>query len=292
MTDKTIIQLTELAEVDLNLNDVIAIADVSASITYKIRLQRLIAKLLGGGILSSLGDVNATHSAGNVIFSDGDSWESSDRLAILLGSLSGQSGKVIAVKATEDGFELITPSGGGGGSVTLGKAYIGNWSASAMKPTTSNGAGEPSFDEVGTNKVMVGYMPFDAATVEYAQFSFKSPSVLNETEGYFAIFEWKEAIGATTHDCVWKIEMQAQSDADAIDVAWGTGVTVIDTGSSGTRRFTAETTKITPAGSWATGDEIIARVSRLATDGSDTLDVDAQLISVTLFAIQDSLVEA
>jgi hypothetical protein len=173
----------------------------------------------------------------------------------------------------------------------LGKAYIGYWPASAMKPSKTTGSAPVAYDESTTNKVMVGYLAFDAAAIEYAQFSFKAPVGLDESAGFTAIFEWMEAASATSHDCVWQIEMQAQGDADTVDSAWGTAVTVTDTGASGTRHITAETGIITAGGTWAAGDEIIVRVSRLATNVSDTLNVDAKLIGVTLFATQLSLTE-
>ena len=177
-------------------------------------------------------------------------------------------------------------------STVLGKVYLGYWPAAAIKPRASNGCAGLAWDESTTNKVMTGYLAFDAAAVEYASFSFKAPTGLDESAGFTAKFEWVEAASATSHDCVWSVEIQAQGDGDTIDSAFGTAVTVTDTGSSGTRRVTSETSTITPGGTWTAGDEIIVRVSRLATSGSDTLDVDAKLIGVTLLATQDSLLEA
>jgi len=171
-----------------------------------------------------------------------------------------------------------------------GKTYLGFWPAAAIKPSTTNGAAALAFAETTTNDVMYGYLAFDAAAVEYAQFSFKSPRSLEE-DGLTAFFEWTEAAGAATHDCVWQIEVQAQGDGDTLDSAWGKAETVVDTGSSGTRRFSSETLPITPGGSWSAGDEIIVRVSRLATSSNDTLNVDAYLIGVTLLGINSSFVE-
>lgn len=176
--------------------------------------------------------------------------------------------------------------------LAVGKTYLGYIAAGGIKPSTTSGCAALAWSESTTNDVMVGSLAFDAAAIEYAQFSFKAPALLNEASGFTAIFEWTEAASATTHDVVWQIEMQAQGDGDTIDSAWGTAVTVTDTGTSGTRRFTAETSTITPGGTWAAGDEIIVRVSRKATDGSDTLNVDALLIGVSLYATQSSLMEA
>lgn len=171
------------------------------------------------------------------------------------------------------------------GTVALiSKEMIGAFPAAAMKVPTTAGAATLAWDESSTYKVMTGYLAFDAATQEHAQFSFRAPNALDESAGFTARFIWKEAGSATSHDCVWQIEMQAQGDADTIDSAWGTAISVTDTGTSGTRRITAETTAITPGGTWAAGDEIVVRVSRKAADGADTLNVDAHLIEVDLFA--------
>lgn len=175
---------------------------------------------------------------------------------------------------------------------TLGKVYLGYWPAAAMKPTTTAGAAALAWDESTTHDVMVGYLAFDSAAVEYAQFSFKAPTGLDESAGFTARFEWMEAPSATSHDCVWQIQMQAQGDGDTVDSAWGTAVTVTDTGAVGTRHTSPETGVITAAGTWVEGDTIIVRVSRLATSGSDTMNVDAELIGVTLYATQTALTEA
>jgi len=171
-----------------------------------------------------------------------------------------------------------------------GKAVLGYWPASAIKPSTTNGAASLVWAESTTNDVMYNYLAFDAAAVEYAQFSFKAPQSLDEGR-FTAIFEWTEAASAVSHNCVWQIEIQAQSDGATIDSTWGTSVTIVDTGSSGTRRVTAETLPITPSGKWSAGDSIIVRVARLATSGLDTLDVDAYLIGVTLTATYATFVE-
>ena len=171
-----------------------------------------------------------------------------------------------------------------------GKAVIGYWPAAALKPATTNGSAVLAWDESTTNKVMTGYLAFDAAAIEYAHFSFKAPQGLFETT-FTATFEWYEAAAAASHDCVWQVEMLALSDTDTIDTAWGTAVTVTDTGTSGTMRVSAETGAITPGNSWAAGDMIFVRVSRKATDGSDTLDVDAKFVGVHINATYATLVE-
>lgn len=213
--------------------------------------------------------------------------------------------KLIYEGTTDDAYELTVSPGDptadrtqthqdADGQIALVgvKEVIGCFPAGALKVAATNGAGVMAWDESATNKVMTGYLAFDSAAVEYAQFSFRAPSALDESAGFTARFVWKEAASAAAHGCVWQIEMQAQGDGDTLDSAWGTAVTVTDTGSANVRLITAETAAITPGGTWAAGDEIIVRVSRKATDGADTLDVDAHLIEVVLCATYAASQEA
>jgi len=204
----------------------------------------------------------------------------------------GQYGTTATAWTADDKVELRAHAAAIGGLAQLGKSLLGVWPAAAMKPATTSGSAALAYDESTTNKVMTGHLAFDAASMEYAQFSFKAPNGLDESAGFTAVFEWIEAASATTHDCVWNIEIQAQGDGDTVDSAWGTAVNVTDTGASGIRQFTAETAVITPGGTWTAGDDIIVRVSRKATDAADTLNVDAKLVSVTLYATQVSALEA
>jgi len=216
------------------------------------------------------------------------------------------AGKTVIYEGTTDDAYELTVSGGDptadrtqthqdatGTLALIGvKEVIGCFPAAAMKVPTTAGAATLAWSESTTNKVMTGYLAFDKDTQEHAQFSFRSPNALDESAGFTARFIWKEAGSATTHDCVWQIEMQAQGDGDTIDSAWGTAVTVTDTGAADKRYISAETATITPGGTWAAGDEIIVRVSRKAADAADTLDVDAQLIEVVLLATYAASAEA
>jgi hypothetical protein len=204
----------------------------------------------------------------------------------------GQYGTTAQEWEANDKAELRVHAAAVEDFATLGKMLLGVWPASAIKPQTTNGCAALAWDESSTNKVMTPYLAFDPASIEYGQFSFKAPAGLDVSAGFTFILEWMEAGSASSHDVVWQVEAQAQGDGDTVDSAWGSAVTVTDTGTSGTRRFTAETGTVTPGGSWAPGDEIIVRVSRKATDGNDTLNVDAKLLSVTAYAIVASTVEA
>jgi hypothetical protein len=76
----------------------------------------------------------------------------------------------------------------------------------------------------------------------------------------------------------------ACSDDDAGDVAFGSGQTSTDTGGTTNDIYIGpESSNITVAGSPATGDLVMFRISRLPANASDTLAVDARLHAVKLF---------
>ena len=154
-----------------------------------------------------------------------------------------------------------------------------NLPARAWKEQETSGCASLSSEESSTNKLVTEFLAFDKDAIEYAQVSFRLPKGANHSATLTGEIEWKEASGATAHVCVWQVEMQMQGDGDTIDSSWGTAVTATDTGSSGTRRFIAFTA-VTPAGTPAQRDKLVIRLSRKATDGSDTLDVDAHFIEM------------
>ncbi|WP_341702624.1 hypothetical protein [Ferrovibrio sp.] len=183
----------------------------------------------------------------------------------------------------EIGTDVLAPTGSGTGLSGVLKTGLHSapFPARAMRPANTSGCAALALAESSTHKVNDEYLAFDAASIEYAGFRFRAPKSSDETAGFTVEFEWAEASGAAAHNVVWQAEMQAQGDGDTIDSAWGSAVTVTDTGTAGTRRF-CTTGVVTPGGTWAEGDMIHVRLSRKATDGSDTLDVDAYLYGVML----------
>jgi len=83
---------------------------------------------------------------------------------------------------------------------------------------------------------------------------------------------------------VWGIDAVAFANDDALDTAFGTQVTVTDTGgTTGDNYATAETSAITIGGTPEAGDLAVIRIARVATNGSDTLAIDAKLLAVEIF---------
>lgn len=179
-----------------------------------------------------------------------------------------------------------------GSGATLGKQLIGYWPAAAIKPRTTNPCANLSWGETATNKVNYGYLAFDAGANEYAHFSFRAPKSLDETVGFTAVLTVAEDAGATTHNSAWTIQALSLSTTDVLDSALSTAVQVNVTTAAGTQVLSAESATITPSGAWAAGDMIYVQIGRYATDATnDTLNADAYLIGVTLYATYDAGVE-
>ena len=163
--------------------------------------------------------------------------------------------------------------------------------AGAMIARTTNGAASGSV-ETSTNKVMLGTLDFDAATIEYAQFNVRMPKSWNEGT-ITASFAWKHAATTTNFGVVWGIQGLALSDDDAADTAFGTAIYVTDTGGTTNDIYiSGETAVVTIAGSPAAEDWVVFQVLRNATDGSDTLAIDAGLLGVTIKYVINTLTDA
>lgn len=151
--------------------------------------------------------------------------------------------------------------------------------ARSLAPTTTNGCGDVEKFETPTNKINYQALPFDASAEEKAFIMFAAPKSSDETAGIFIRgVKWSHPATAANFGVVWEFEILAVGDDDALDAAVGTAVTVADTGGTTEDTYTAsESTEITPAGSWAEGDDLYLQISRKVADGSDTLAVDARL---------------
>lgn len=153
--------------------------------------------------------------------------------------------------------------------------------ASAMISRTTLGAASGTV-ETSTNKVMIRTLDFDSAADEFAQFSIRMPLSWNEGT-VTAEFLWSHA-AATTFDVIWGLQGVSVSNDDTLEVAFGTAVTVTDSGGTTNDLYiSADTSAITLAGTPAAEDLVVFQVYRDANAGGDTLDVDARLHGVVLF---------
>lgn len=154
--------------------------------------------------------------------------------------------------------------------------------ARAMQPRVTNG---PSVGiiETTTNKNNYTSLDFDTTTQEFAQFSVCFGNSWNKGTVTFQPV-WSHASTTTNFGVVWALQGVAISDADAMDVAFGTEQTSTDTGgTTDTRYIGPESSAITIAGSPANGDQILFQIKRNPSDGSDTMAIDARLSGIWIY---------
>jgi hypothetical protein len=167
-----------------------------------------------------------------------------------------------------------------------GKATI--WvPASAMVPRTTAGAAAGTV-ETATNRVMIKTLDFDTTTQEFAQFSVAMPKGWNEGTVSF-VPVWSHAATATNFGVAWTLAGLALSDDDALDQAFGTAITVTDTGGTTNDLYRGpESAPVTIAGAPVENDVVIFQLARDPANGADTMAIDARLHGIALYITYDA----
>lgn len=157
------------------------------------------------------------------------------------------------------------------------------WIGSA-KPTLTNGCGAPGQIEMGTNKNVYDYLPFDKDSIEYAYANIVMPQ--DYTGGtVYALFHWTHPSTTTNFKVSWGLQGVCITDDDTLDVAQGTAIYSNDTGGTTSDLYISPlSSAITLSGTPAAGKMCNFRISRKADDATnDTLAVDAYLLGVVLY---------
>lgn len=163
--------------------------------------------------------------------------------------------------------------------LTPGAAVLPDGSASNLPPAlqrrkSSGAAPAPYFLELW----------FDAATEEWASWSFRMPADFASLPAGALKVQYKMA-AATTGDVVWAGSIAAVSDGDATDVdakvfATANTATVTVPGTAG--HLDEASITMTNADSVAAGDFVVVRIARQGVAGGDTATGDAELVTAAL----------
>ncbi len=152
-----------------------------------------------------------------------------------------------------------------------------------FKPTKTNGCGAGSDIEMGTNKTVFDYVPFDPDDVEYAYANIPMPEDYTGGTIYFKPY-WTHP-AATAYKVSWGLAGVSFGDGDTLDAAVGTFIYVNDEGGTTSDLYKgALSAEVTIAGTPSAGDLIQFKACRKADDGTnDTLDVDAYLLGFVIW---------
>ncbi len=197
--------------------------------------------------------------------------------------LPADIGKIARQIDTEEYWVLTDDSpltwkilSGGTGLPVTGEIFLtaaGGW------PSTTLGCETNQKNEYGTNDIDIYSLDFDQTVNEFAQWSIWMPS---DWDGgtITAQFLWTAASGSG--DVGFGLQGRSFSDDEAIDQAWGSPITVLDTLlATNDFHFSPITAAILLDGTPAALEFVQLRVYRDAV--SDTLTADAKLLGVLVF---------
>lgn len=122
---------------------------------------------------------------------------------------------------------------------------------------------------------------FDASTAEFLWFQFRMPADFKE----IPVVKLLWMANATANKCVWAVRLAAITPADAdtpVEHADAEAVTATTEVNTTEAKRLLETSIEPKTDSVAAGDICLMAVYREAASGSDTLTVDAELLSVAL----------
>lgn len=153
--------------------------------------------------------------------------------------------------------------------------------ANTMTSRTTSGAAAGS-TELATNDVMLESFDFDTSADEHVQFCIQMPKSWNEST-LIAQAVWSHPSTATNFGVTFAVQAVALADGDAGDTAFGTAVTIDDTGGTTDDIYISpESAAITVAGSPAAEEYIVFQVYRDVSDANDDLAVDARLHGIKI----------
>jgi uncharacterized protein YaiE (UPF0345 family) len=152
--------------------------------------------------------------------------------------------------------------------------------AGAITPRTTAGAGASTL-ETATNRVIYRSVDFDATTQEFAQFVVPMPKGWNEGTVTYQVL-WTHPATTVNFGVVFGMSAVGFGDTDAGDAAFGTVVTVTDTGGTTNAVYHSPVSGALTVAGAAENDLVIFQLQRTPADGGDTLAVDARVIGVKI----------
>jgi hypothetical protein len=154
--------------------------------------------------------------------------------------------------------------------------------ASAFTALSTNGATYQE-DESTTNKVINPVFKFSGSTLQTIQYDFVNDGTIKTNKLKFKVL-CKRYAATTNFGVVWNVCGSIINSDTVIDTAFGTAVTKAITLTNDTDEYlTTQSTDVTLGGdAIATDSHIYIQISRLVSDGGDSMDGFAGLMHVKL----------
>jgi hypothetical protein len=148
-------------------------------------------------------------------------------------------------------------------------------------------------NEMTTNKNLLASWDFDDTGQQFAQFDWAMPTWWDRGTLSYKYY-WSHATdtgaAAGASGVAFRLQAVAVQNDGTADVAFGTAITVTDAGGTANDIYeSAESNAMTVAGTLTGGPYTMFRVSRDATNASDTMTANARLHGVKVFATRNSL---
>jgi hypothetical protein len=195
-------------------------------------------------------------------------------------TLTPDSVAMLQYDSTSSRWRMV--GGSGTGASTIGTHMI-PVSAKAMTPRTSNGSSAYTVAAGASGQPDYGYLAFDTASEEYAEFELLMPESWNEGTITFAPV-WSHGSTTVNFGVAWSLQGIAISNDDTLAANFGTAQTSVDTGGTTDDLYVGPTSSaITIAGTPAAGDTVFFRVTRVVGDGGDNLGIDARLHGIRIY---------
>lgn len=160
--------------------------------------------------------------------------------------------------------------------------------ATEMYPQTTSGSSALTQVELTASQPELNVFDFDATSEEAVQFNVAFPKEWDEGTITYQVF-WT-ANSASTNNVIWGLQGVAMGTSEAINVAFGTAVTVTSaySGTAHELTVTSESTAVTIGGTPGEDNMTFFRLYRDASNGSDDLAADARLLGVKIFYTTDT----
>ncbi len=174
----------------------------------------------------------------------------------------------------------ISPSGPAAlpSGITVQTVYV---PAEGMRPRLTNGCATLQIDTGASGQPDIGYLGFNAATEQYAEFSVRLPKSWNQGAIDAELYFTKSGTG--TGDVMWGAQAVYVPDTAAFAASFGTAAETTKAVSASTKVLhKATTVTLTPGGTLGNAGVTYFRLYRKAAAGGDTFASDAWLLGVAL----------